>query len=496
MRERVIALLLTLGFLAVPSLTNAQALGTIAGAVKDASGAVLPGVTVEAASPALIEKVRTAVTDGSGQYRLVNLPPGTYTVTFTLPGFSTVKRDAVEVSANFTSNIDADLRVGAVEETITVTGESPIVDIQSSAQTRTMTDQAFKELPTGGSWIQMAALVPAIRASNTDVGGVLGDQTGANVQAHGSLLQDGVSLIDGLRIGNMYQSSNVTNMSLSPLLFDQVDVQLSGQSGETGTNGVIMNAVPRVGGNNFSGSFLANGSAPSLQGSNITDDLKARGLQGASSSLKKLYDLNGAIGGPIKQDKVWFFFTSRYFTNEYFLAGLFYPVDPSALVRVEDPSQQAFGGTYTYDNNGRVTWSISDKQKLSGWYAYQYKVDPHWLINAAVSPEALRVTTWHTQLSTTKWTYTATNRLLFEAGIAAGASPDTIIAEPDRVNGVAVQEQGGRDRADRCNYRAPTNLDFDDRLPSQSYNAAGELRDRVAQHENRVRFAAGPLLAR
>ena len=91
--------------------------------------------------------------------------PGTYTVTFTLPGFSTVKREGIEVSANFTSNIDAEMRVGAVEETITVTGESPIVDIQSAAQTRAVTDQAFKELPSGGSWIQMAALVPAVRAS-------------------------------------------------------------------------------------------------------------------------------------------------------------------------------------------------------------------------------------------------------------------------------------------------------------------------------------------
>ena len=164
MRERAIALLLTLGFLAIPAISNAQALGTIAGAVKDASGAILPGVTVEASSSALIEKVRTVVTDGAGQYRIVNLPPGNYTITFALPGFSTVKREGIEVSPNFTSNIDADLRVGAVEETITVTGESPIVDIQSSAQTRAMTDQAFKELPTGGSWIQMAALVPAVRA--------------------------------------------------------------------------------------------------------------------------------------------------------------------------------------------------------------------------------------------------------------------------------------------------------------------------------------------
>ena len=216
MRERAIVLLLTLGVLALPSVTYAQALGTIAGAARDVSGAVLPGVTVEASSPALIEKTRTVVTDGSGQYQIVNLPPGTYSVVFTLTGFSTFRRDAVEVSVNFTSTINAEMRVGAIEETITVTGESPIVDIQSAAQTRSVTQDIIKQLPGGGSWIQMAASVPAIRPSVTDVGGVLGDQVGAQVQAHGSLSGDGVSLLDGLRIGNMYNSSNQTNKSMSP----------------------------------------------------------------------------------------------------------------------------------------------------------------------------------------------------------------------------------------------------------------------------------------
>ena len=470
MRGFACAVVLYAGLL-LPAAAAAQTLGVVAGSVRDASGAVLPGVTVEASSPALIEKVRTAVTDGTGRYTIVNLPPGGYVVTFSLPGFNTVRREGVELSANFTATIDAELRVGALQETITVTGESPIVDLQSAAQTRQVTAEQFKEIPSSGSWIQMAALVPAVRASIQDVGGVAGDQTGANVSAHGSRAQDGVSLLDGLRIGNMYQSSNLTNMSLSPLLFEQVDVQISGQVAETGSNGVIMNAIPRSGGNTFSGSALANGSAPSLQGSNITDRLKQRGLAGASTSLKKLYDLNAAVGGPIKRDRLWFFATSRYFTNEYFLAGLFYPVDASAVRRVDDTSRQAYGGTYTYDNNGRLTWAISDKQKVSGWYAYQYKVDPHWVINAAVSPEAARVTTWHTQLSTTKWTYTATNRLLFEAGIAAGESPDTIKADPDRIGGIAIVEQGGA-IARPLTYRAPINFDFDDRLPSQSFNVS------------------------
>jgi hypothetical protein len=271
----------------------------------------------------------------------------------------------------------------------------------------------------------------------------------------------------------MYQSSNLTNMSLSPLLFEQVDVQLSGQMGETGTNGVVMNAIPKAGGNEFRGTVLVSGSAPSLQGDNVTENLQSRGLQGASTRLKKLYDINGALGGPVVQDKLWFFVTSRYFTNNFYVASRFYPEDVSAFRRVDDTARQAYGGTYTYDNNGRLTWAINDKQKFTGWYAYQYKVDPFWLIQTLIqAPEASRITTWNTQLSTFKYTYIPTSRFLVEAGVAAGASPDTIKADLSRVGGIAIQELGGA-VAPALTFRAPTSFDFDDRLPSQSFNVAG-----------------------
>jgi hypothetical protein len=473
MRNYCMSVLAAVGILAVPALAAAQVLGSVAGTVRDGSGAVLPGVMIEASSPALIEKVRTAVTDGSGKYAIVNLPPGTYTVTMTLPGFNTARRDGVDISANFTATVDADMRVGAIEETVTVTGESPIVDVQSAAQVRAITADIFKEIPSSGSWLQMASLIPAVRASVQDVGGSLGDQTGANVSAHGSREQDGVSMLDGMRIGNMYQSSNLTNMSLSPLLFEQVDVQLSGQTGESGTNGVLMNAIPKSGGNRFTGAMLANGSGPALQGNNIGDRLSARGLTGASTSLKRLYDMNGAVGGPVRRDRVWFYYTARYFTNEFYLAGVFFPVDAAAVVRRDDTANQAFGGTRTADNNVRITAALTPNQKLSGWYAYQFKEDPHWQIAGAatLSPEASRVTTWHTQLSTMTWTYTATNRLLFEAGAAPGESPDTIQAPRGRISGIAIQEQGGA-VARPITYRAPTGFDFDDRLPSQTFKAA------------------------
>ena len=499
MSRLIRAICVVAALLAIAAPSFAQELGTIAGVVKDASGAVLPGVTVEAASPVLIEKVRSVVTDGSGQYRIISLPPGTYTVTFSLTGFSTVRQERVDVSLGVTSNVNGDMKVGAVAETITVTGETPIVDVQTAAATRAVTAQAFKELPSGGSWVQMAALVPAVRAGNTDVGGVLGDQTGAQVQAHGSLNGDGVSMIDGMRIGNMYLASNLTNMSLSPLLFDEVNVQLSGQMAETGTNGVIMNAIPRSGGNQFAGTFLVNGSGPGLQSSNVTTNLNSRGLTGASTTLKKLYDLNGAFGGPIKKDKLWFYVTSRYFTNEYYLASRFYATDASAVVRTADTSRQAFAGTYTYDNNGRVTWAISPKQKLSSWYAFQYKVDPHWVLQVLnASPEAARITTWHTQLSTTKWSYAATNKILFEAGMMAGASPDTILLDPDQVGAcsgqgalaprcISITEQLGFAGAPAgMTYRAPTSFDFDDRLPSQSFT--GSMTYVTGSHSAKIGF--------
>ena len=147
LRQYAPILLLAFGLVSLPRVSSAQVLGTVAGTVRDASGAVLPGVTVEASSPALIEKVRTAVTDGTGQYRIVNLPPGTYVVTFTLTGFSTVRREGVEVSINVTSNIDAQLRVGDLKETITVSGQTPVVDLQSAAQTTVADERTFKELP-------------------------------------------------------------------------------------------------------------------------------------------------------------------------------------------------------------------------------------------------------------------------------------------------------------------------------------------------------------
>src|SRR5581483_2802565 len=165
-RRSIIGLMLVGVLWGVPRDASAQAAGAIAGVVRDTSGAVMPGVTVEAASPALIEKVRSVVTDAEGQYKIIDLRPGTYSVTFTLPGFNTVKREGIELSAGFTATVNGDLKVGALEETITVTGQSPIVDTQNVTQQKVIQMQVIQSLPNTGT--NFAALTPGA-SRNTDI---------------------------------------------------------------------------------------------------------------------------------------------------------------------------------------------------------------------------------------------------------------------------------------------------------------------------------------
>src|ERR1700681_3723830 len=193
----------------------------IAGVVKDTSGAILPGVTVEASSPALIEKVRTVITDDTGQYKIVDLRPGTYTVTFTLPGFSTVKRDGIELSGSFTASVNADLKVGAVEETVTVTGETPIVDIQNTTQQKALAHDVIDTIPTGRIAQNLAVLITGVSVGGgltlngvgtQDVGGTSGNAV-AQMAAHGGRSLDQRTTMNGL---SLMLSAGVNNTPYVP----------------------------------------------------------------------------------------------------------------------------------------------------------------------------------------------------------------------------------------------------------------------------------------
>ena len=188
-----------LALLALPSLGFAQASASIAGIVRDSSGAVLPGVTVEASSPALIEKIRTTTTDSAGQYRIEQLRAGVYSITFTLAGFQTVKRDGVELLGSFAATVNVELSVGAVAESITVSGDAPVVDVQSATRQRVIDQEMLAAIPTGRTPQVAAFMIPGVNTSNVDVGGTnILNTAGANVSIHGGSLGDTRLLIDGV----------------------------------------------------------------------------------------------------------------------------------------------------------------------------------------------------------------------------------------------------------------------------------------------------------
>ena len=248
----------------------AQNGSSIAGVVKDTSGAVLPGVTVEAASPALIEKVRTVVTDTAGQYKIVDLRPGTYTVTFTLTGFSTVKRDGIELTASFTATVNADLRVGAVEETITVSGEAPIVDVQNVVQQRVMTRDVLDGAPLGTKQAAaVGALIPGVIASSQDVGGT--QFTAASISIHGGRSGEMLILFDGMDASNgQGRGGAYTTVQSNDAAVQELALEVSGFSAESEMGGIRTNLIPRDGGNIFKGSFFANGTNDKFQSDNLT----------------------------------------------------------------------------------------------------------------------------------------------------------------------------------------------------------------------------------
>jgi hypothetical protein len=404
----------------VPALLFAQA--SITGTVKDASGAVLPGVTVEAASPALIEKTRNAVSDSTGQYRIENLRPGIYSVTFTLNGFSTVKREGIELTGSFTATVNVDMKVGGIEETVTVTGESPIVDVQSAVRQSVITKEVINALPTSGGYSSLLVLTPGITTGGTQ--DVATGPCACTFSAHGAILSgransEGRTMLDGLLIAVPQASSS--NYLSDTRSAQEVTFTVSGSLGEVETGGPVMNIVPRTGGNNFSGNLYAGVGPTWLQSSNYTQDLKDRGLV-APTPLIKNYDYSGFVGGPFLKDRVWFFTTVRSQGNSQYLSNVWFNKNegnPNAWLYVPDFNRPAFSDR-TYQNISlRVTAQISPRNKVSIFD------DEQWICKSCEnggnrgisSPEAnSRGDQWPVQVKQFSWTSPVTNKFLIEFG--------------------------------------------------------------------------------
>src|SRR5215831_4037176 len=353
----------------LPSIAWSQA--AITGVVKDASGGVLPGVTVEAASPALIERVRSAVTDDTGQYRIVDLRPGTYSVTFTLTGFSTVKREGIELSGTFVATINGDLRVGALQETVTVTGETPVVDVQSAKTQTTINRDIISSIPTSRSITGLQAVIPGM-VGGGDSGGIGGGSGGSAGSLHGGRPSDSRTLSDGLNMGWAGANSNAAVLNSAGA--QEVVLSTSGGLGEAETAGVQLNVVPRDGGNTFSGTVAYSGANSGMQGSNYTQALKDAGLR-SPSSLIKVWEINPMGGGRIVRDKLWFYFTYHETYGENTIPGMFFNKnagDPTKWLVDLDTGRIAFNDVRDRTYIGRVTWQATPRNKFSFQDSEQY----------------------------------------------------------------------------------------------------------------------------
>ena len=345
-----------------PTAAHAQA--SLAGVVKDASGGVLPGVTVEAASSALIEKVRSVVTDDTGQYRIVDLRPGSYSVTFTLTGFSTVKREGLELAGSGTITVNADLKVGTLAETITVTGETPVVDVQNAARQAVLTGEAVAAAPAARSWNGILLLQPGITG---DPGQVQLAPSMIIFGGHGGPTQEGRLLVDGMNVGASRGGGGVSGYMVDTGNLQEVTFRSSGGLGEAETGGPYMNVIPKTGGNTFHGSFVESFSNQSLQASNYTDALKAAGLR-VPGELLKLYDHDAALGGPIMKDRLWFYSIVRYLGNAQSVPGMYANANagnPNAWTYVPDTALQARSDSSNRTASMRITYQISQRNKLN-----------------------------------------------------------------------------------------------------------------------------------
>jgi Carboxypeptidase regulatory-like domain len=420
----------------LPSIVSAQGSGAagIAGTVRDASGAVLPGVTVEAASPALIEKVRTTVTDAQGEYRIIELRPGSYSVTFTLPGFAAFKRDGLELGTNFTATVNAELRVGTIEETVTVSGQTPLVDIQNTTQQKTISKTLLDIVPTSKSTFTFVALIPAaISPTNLqDVGGNNGEAS-IRISVHGTKATDSKLLLDGMSYNMVNGDGNSRGFLVNPLSAQEIVIDTGGgASAEWGVGGAVINLISRDGGNMFSGSFFASGMKETMQSDNLTDDLKAQGFNSVNKSVH-IYDINAFVGGPIVRNKLWFTSAHRRFGQVHRVANLYRDANlgarafgaPAAVWRfAPDLSQPVEPTEDDQAHNIRLTWQATTKDKITMSYDWQWNKSQDnngafnggtaaWEAAKAAPGSVYRCTPQ--QLMQATWIRPATNTFLVEA---------------------------------------------------------------------------------
>jgi hypothetical protein len=460
--KRLRAPLLLGVLLLLPATVFAQA--TLAGVIRDSSEAVLPGVTVEVSSPAMIEKTRTAVTDGDGQYRLTQLPPGTYTVTASLTGFTVVKREGVEVSGSGVIVINMAMRVGTVAETITVTGETPIVDTQSARRQSVLSNETINTLPATRTYGALLSAIPGLQVQGNGSAAVTPFM--AMFTANGGRANEGRMLIDGLPVAASFNGGGVSTFIYDTPNADEMQVLVSGALGEAENGGPQVNIVPKAGGNTFKGSAFYSDAGKWSTGNNLNPTLIGYGLTQPAGVISS-WDASGSGGGPIVRERLWFFANVRKYSTINPIPGAFANLnagDPTKWTYAKNPDVETRGADSRSIYSVRLTGQVSAKNRVSFSHEYQYRCsgstlspsgdgcrtsEPGWIGVGTLTSSPESFPGYHHfpyNVTQATWQSPLTNKILLEAGFSrfqylwAGFGQ----VPPDGItNMIPVQEQSG-----------------------------------------------------
>jgi hypothetical protein len=346
---------------AAPAVGQVQT-GSVVGSVTDASGAILPGVTVSLSGDRLIGGVQTFVTDASGTYRFDRLPPGDYQVKFELQGFKTVTRAEIRISAAFTATINAKLEVGDIAETVTVTGESPTVDTKSNLQQTVMSQEILEGIPSGRDPWSLARLIPGVQVSTYDVGGTQSIQQ-SGLSSHGSSGSDVSFNIDGATVNWPGGGGGSTMMYYDQGMFEEVNYMTSAIPAEVMAGGVSINMVTKDAGNRWGGTLRYNFANEDLQSENHHSDTLPAGFLG--NPTLKTFDTNVSGGGAVLRDRIWFNGTIRRWV-----------VNKLTTSKNLDGSQALDDNTLK-NYSSKVTASISPNHKVMFSYLWNDKIRGH-----------------------------------------------------------------------------------------------------------------------
>jgi flavin-binding protein dodecin len=406
----------------VASSAGAQGVGAIAGSVLDDAVLPLPGVTVTLSSAGVIGGDQEILTDARGTYQFVRLVPGTYTVTARLVGFSTRVQEGIVVNADATARADLQLAIGALQETITVTGEAPVIDTQSTLRQQVMSREAIDALPARTDLWTIGKHVPGLVFNKHDVGGSESfAQSYATV--HGSLTSENGYMVDGMEVALPRGTGGFVAGYWDAFMFDEVNYQVANAPAERSRGGILYNMITRTGSNNFTGQAQLIGTGNRLQSNNISPALRTQLLKQVrpqvlaanpdiepSAEILDLYDFSARASGPIIEDKLWYATAvKRMILNQIRLGSY----DPDGSPVLDDSLMRNF--------STKLSWQVARDSQLHYLFNFNQKTAFHYAGNTRTSFRE-SAATWlqnnQNKLHQVKWTDAISSRMVMDASVS------------------------------------------------------------------------------